>query len=117
MKLNHTESIHGPQQQMVDFSGSSLVSLGRLQYLKLGHQCHPHLYNSPFTHPIIKRHNMSHCFIPLYFLCFSVAMVISVSRKRVNPNRENYHLGKLKYEMLQRYGKTSPEKNNSSGKT
>ena len=54
MKLNHTESIHGPKHQMVDFSGSSLVSLGRLQYLKLGHQCHPHLYNSLFTHQIIK---------------------------------------------------------------
>jgi len=123
MKLNHNESIHGPKQQMVDFSGSSLVSLGRLQYLKLSHQCHPHLYNSLFPHPIIKHHNLSHCFIPLYFLCFSVAMVISVSRIRGNPNRENHHLGKLisqgklKYEMLQRYGKTSPGKNNCSGKT
>ena len=123
MKLNYSESSHGPKQQMVHFSGSSPVSLGRLQYHKLGHQCHPHVHNSLFTHPIIKGHNLSQYFIPLYFLCFSVAMVISVSRTRGNPNRENHRLGKLisqgklKNEMLQRYGKTSPGKNNCSGKT
>lgn len=88
-----TQSIHGPKQQMVDFSGASLVPLGRLQYPKLGHQCHPHLYKPLFTHPITKCHNLSICFIPLYFLCFSVAMVIRVSRIRENPNQENHRLG------------------------